>query len=428
MITKFDSLYAGHVDMGDVGYGGTAVNDRAFGNEHLSSVYAKTDAIAQTMDANGYDTFWLAEHHFQPEGYECIPNVLMSAVHLAHATERLNIGCGFNIAPMWHPLRLAEDYATADILTGGRVIFGVGRGYHSREIETFGSPLFDQGGNRDLFEEQVDIIFKAFNEEAFSHKGKYYTIPPSVPYRGYQLERITVVPRPLRLPVECWQPIQSATPRGLDFMAKHGIKGIIGGGVAEGGAMRRVVEAYRDANARAGRELALGENLSFGFHFYIADSKEKAMREAAKYFEENLKMFGPLRLVRALSDEQIDAMSDPRRASTADLPRIEGAVEAGGFLCGPPDLITEQLRRVEASYPGLDRVSVSLPVGAPQAVITEQLEWFAAEVMAGFGGGKAVGDAAAAASAGDAGAAAASAADAAAGAGASAADAAAGGD
>ena len=122
-----------------------------------------------------------------------------------------------------------------------------GAGYHSREIESFGSPLFDQEGNRDLFEEQVDIIFKAFNEDSFSHHGKNYTIPPSVPYRGYQLEEITLVPRPLRLPVECWQPIQSATPRGLDFMAKHGIKGIIGGGVAEGGAMHRVIEAFQAA-------------------------------------------------------------------------------------------------------------------------------------------------------------------------------------
>jgi len=384
MITKFDSLYAGHVDMDDIGYAGTAVNDRLFHNDHLASVYAKTDAIAKTMDANGYDTFWLAEHHFQPEGYECLPNVLMSAVHLAHITDRLNIGCGFNIAPMWHPLRLAEDYATADILTGGRVIFGVGRGYHSREIESFGSPLFDQEGNRDLFEEQVDIIFKAFNESSFSHHGKNYTIPPSVPYRGYQLEEITLVPRPLNLPVECWQPIQSATPRGLDFMAKHGIKGIIGGGVAEGGAMHRVIEAFRDAYARTGVDLELGENLSFGFHFYLADSKEKAIKEAATLFEENLKMFGPLRLVRALSEEQIEAMSDPKRAPTFDLPRIEGAVEAGGFLCGRPEEVIEQLKRLEEMYPGLDRVSVSQPVGTSEAIITEQLEWFAKEVMPAF--------------------------------------------
>ena len=95
---------------------------------------------------------------------------------------------------MWHPLRLAEDFATVDILTGGRIVFGVGRGYHTREVETFGSPLRDQEANRALFEEQVDIIFKAFNNERFSYKGKYYTLPPEVPYRGYNPQRAH--PRP----------------------------------------------------------------------------------------------------------------------------------------------------------------------------------------------------------------------------------------
>ena len=67
--------------------------------------------FARKLDEIGFETFWLAEHHFQHEGYECIPNVLMMALHLAHRTTRLRIGCGFNIAPMWHPLRLAEDFA-----------------------------------------------------------------------------------------------------------------------------------------------------------------------------------------------------------------------------------------------------------------------------------------------------------------------------
>ena len=384
MITKFDSLYAGHVDMADVGYGGVAVNDRRFPNDHLATAYDKAEAIAKTMDRLGYDTFWMAEHHFQPEGYECLPNILMEAVHLAHLTDRLNIGCGFNITPMWHPLRLAEDFATADILTKGRTVFGVGRGYHTREVDTFGAPLLDQEANRNLFEEQCEIIFRAFEEESFSHKGEYYTIPPEVPYRGYTLKEITLVPRPVNLPVECWQPIQSATPRGLNFMAKHGIKGVIGGGVAEGGGTRRVIEAFRDANARAGRELALGENLSVGFHFHIADTPEKAMKTAGKYYEENLKMFGPLRLVRALSDEQIDAMSDPSRAPTYDLPRIEDAVKVGGFLAGPPDVIIERLKRLEAEYPGMERVGVSHPVGTPRSEILEQLEMFAEQVMPAF--------------------------------------------
>ena len=234
MITKFDSLFAGHVDMEDVGYAGTAVNDRKFDNDHLSTAFEKGEAIAKVLDRCGFDTFWMAEHHFQPEGYECIPNIMQLSVHMAHLTDNIKFGCGFNIAPMWHPLRMAEDYATADILTGGRMIFGVGRGYHTREVEVFGNPMLDADANRDLFEEQVDVIMKAFKHESFSHHGKNYDIPPDVPYRGYDLKEITLVPRPVN-PVETWQPIVSASERGLNFMAKHGIKGIIGGGAAVGG-------------------------------------------------------------------------------------------------------------------------------------------------------------------------------------------------
>ena len=386
MITQFSSLFAGHVDMDDIGFAGTAVNDRSFSDEHLATVFDKTVAIAQLLDRTGYHSFWLAEHHFQVEGYECIPNLLMLDVHLAHLTKNLKLGCAFNISPMWHPLRLAEDFATADILTGGRVIFGVGRGYHTREVEAFGAPLLDQEANRDLFEEQVDIIFKSFNQRSFSHHGKYYDIPPRVPYRGYELEEITLVPRPVNCPVECWQPIQGGTARALDFMVKHSIKGIIGGGVAEGGAMDTVVEAYRDALVRGGRDAELGEDLCIGFHCYLAPTKEQGIKEAAKYYEENLKMFGPLRLTRRLSDQQIRDISDPKRAPFAGLPGMQEAVDTGAFLCGPPEQIIEQLKRLEERYPGLECVNVGQPVGTPQSVILEQLQWFAEEVMPAFKG------------------------------------------
>ncbi|MDP7619716.1 MAG: hypothetical protein QF652_05680, partial [Dehalococcoidia bacterium] len=134
---------------------------------------------------------------------------------------------------------------------------------------------------------------------------------------------------------------------------------VIGGGVAEGGATRRVVEAFTESRIRAGRQTEIGGALSFGFQFYIADSQEEAMAAAGKYYEENLKMFGPLRLIRALSEEQIEIMSDPKQAPTADLPHIEDAVATGGFLAGPPDQIIEQLKAVEGWYPGLDRIMVS---------------------------------------------------------------------
>src|SRR5437667_11431008 len=119
MISKFSTVYAGHVDLGDMGQMATPANERRYSNEHLASVFDKTEAIARCTDEHGYSILWLAEHHFQHEGYECIPNILMEAIHLAHLTTRLRIGCGFNITPMWHPLRLAEDFATADILTRG---------------------------------------------------------------------------------------------------------------------------------------------------------------------------------------------------------------------------------------------------------------------------------------------------------------------
>src|SRR5712671_1495867 len=306
MITKFTTVYAGHVDLPDRGQNTTPANERRYSNEHLASVFEKTEAIAKKMDALGYDTIWLAEHHFQHEGYECIPNDLMMAVHLSHVTKNIKIGCAFNIAPMWHPLRLAEDFATADILTGGRTIFGVGRGYHTREVETFGAPMLDQDANRELFEEQVEIVMKAFNEERFAHRGKHYTLPPEVPYRGYALKDLTLVPRPARLPVECWQPIQGGSQRALEFMAKHGIQGLVGGGSAEGGAMHQVVLGWQEAHKKRGIQLELGERLCFGFHFYIAESREAGIRAAGKFYEENMKMFGELRLVRALSEEQIE--------------------------------------------------------------------------------------------------------------------------
>ena len=133
-------------------------------------------------------------------GVRGIPNLILLGTYLATQTERLKFGCAFNVVPMWHPIRLAEDFAMADILTGGRVIFGVGRGYHTREVETFGAPMLDNDANKEFFEEQMEIILKCFNEESFSYQGKHYTIPAPVPYRGYDLKEITVVPRPIHRP------------------------------------------------------------------------------------------------------------------------------------------------------------------------------------------------------------------------------------
>ena len=386
MITQFGALFAGNVDMDNIGLDGTPVNDRWLPDEHLAGVFEKGQNMAQLMDRLGYDTFWMAEHHFQPEGYECIPNLLLYYVHLAQVTERLKFGCGFNIGPMWHPLRLAEDFATADILTGGRVIFGVGRGYHTREVDSFGVPstLTDNDANREWFEEQVEIIFKSFNNRSFSHHGKHYDIPPKVPYRGYELEEITLVPRPRTLPVECWQPLVSASQRAMDFMAKHNIKGVIGGGAAVAGANHDVLLRWQETLAKAGRETQLGGDLIIAYSTFIADTEEKAIAQARPYFEEHMKMFGPLGFVD-LTPEQINAMGDPRRARSAGLPTLEQNIDSGVWLCGPPELITEKLLAIQETFPGLEAVNVGPPAGGvSERVFLEQLEWFGKEVMPTF--------------------------------------------
>jgi alkanesulfonate monooxygenase SsuD/methylene tetrahydromethanopterin reductase-like flavin-dependent oxidoreductase (luciferase family) len=384
MISKFATVYPGHIDLPDRGQDATPANERRFSNDALASVFTKTEAVAQTMDRLGFHSLWLAEHHFQHEGYEVIPNLLMVAVHLSHLTKTLKIGCGFNIAPMWHPLRLAEDFAVADILTKGRTIFGVGRGYHTREVETFGAPMLNQDANRELFEEQVDIIFKAFNTESFSHRGKYYTLPPEVPYRGYQLKEITLVPRPVNRPVECWQPVVSASPRGLDFMIRHNIKGAVGGGAAT--LQQGPITAYRDAAARAGKDLKLGENLMLGIFFHLADSREKAVAALRPLYEEHAKMFAPLGFLPGATPAQVEAISRRGGWYEAGAPKLEDYMKTGAWFAGTPEELVAYLKDLEARYPGMEHINLSTPMGTPQAMMLEQFEWVAEAVMPAFKG------------------------------------------
>src|ERR671919_323409 len=225
MITKFHVLYVGQIELDNIGRTGTPANDRRYSDERLREVFATAKDVAQTMDNLGFDVLWMAEHHFQREGYEVIPNLIQTGLWLATQTKRLKFGCAFNILPMWHPIRLAEDYAMADIVTDGRIVMGVGRGYHTREVESFGAPLLDAEKNRALFEEQLQLLLTCFNKPEFHFKGKFYEAPPEVDYRGYRLTDITLVPRPKHLPVDIWMPIASG--KTIDLMARYGRKAMV---------------------------------------------------------------------------------------------------------------------------------------------------------------------------------------------------------
>ncbi len=379
MIKRFSVLYVGQIDLENTGLDGTPADERRYPNERLVGAYDNAVALAKHMDELGYYCMWTAEHHFQREGYECFPNLILLGVHLAGLTKQLKFGGAFNVVPMWHPLRLAEDFAMADIMTGGRLIFGVGRGYHSREVETFGAPVIDNDANKELFEEQMEIIFKAFNEDSFSHKGKHYTIPADVPYRGYQLKDITLVPKPINNPVEIWQPIASG--RTLEYIARKGIKGM----VALTGELlvNQLFSSYRDIAAEEGRNLALGQDMALGIGYYIAGSKQEAIDTVRPYHDERYKWFAPFGFVR-YTDSQGRAWGTPGAPSRA--PTIEEGVEQKVWYCGEPDGFIQFLRDIEERYPGLEDVVLQWPEGMPWLEYKEQLSRFAKDVMPAFTG------------------------------------------
>ena len=377
MIKHFSVLYVGNIDLENVGLDGTPADDRRYSNERLVQSYDTATRAAKLMDELGYYALWMAEHHFQREGYECIPNIILLGTHLASQTKRLKFGCAFNISPMWHPLRLAEDYALADVLTNGRIIFGVGRGYHSREVETFGAPVIDNDANRELFEEQMEIIRKAFNEESFSHKGKHYTIPADVPYRGYDMQEVTLVPRPLNLPVETWQPIVSG--RSIEFTARNGFKGVVA--LTGETIVEDMFARYQEAAAQHGRALELGEDLALGIGFYIADTEQEAIDRLRPFHDERYKWFAPFGFVR-YADEQGRTWGTP--GAPARVPRVEDGAQQKAWICGPASELVDYLHEVESKYPGLEHIILHWPEGMPRDEFMEQLRVFAAEVIPAF--------------------------------------------
>ncbi len=110
----------GGVEMDDAGPGPPASTDRRSTSEEAWEATERVIDMAVVCDDLGYDSYWLAEHHFQHEGYEVVPNGILLGAVIAERTQRIRIGMAFNIVPQWHPLRLAEDFATLHNLSGGR--------------------------------------------------------------------------------------------------------------------------------------------------------------------------------------------------------------------------------------------------------------------------------------------------------------------
>ena len=190
------------------------------------------------------------------------------------------------------------------------------------------------------------------------------------------------MPRPLRQPVECWQPVVSASARGLDFMMKHRIKGLIGGGAAT--MAEKSIYAFKEASERAGLDYKLGEGLSLGIFYHLADSRERGIREVTPWYEEHVKMFGPLGFVPGITPAQLEASTKRGGWGAGGVPTVEDYMKVGAWFAGPPEELCAYLRSLEERFPGLEYVHLSNSMGTPKAAMLEQLAWLGKDVMPAF--------------------------------------------
>jgi alkanesulfonate monooxygenase SsuD/methylene tetrahydromethanopterin reductase-like flavin-dependent oxidoreductase (luciferase family) len=188
-------------------------------------------------DQLGFDIAWLAElHFFRP--FSIMPAPLYIAVAAAQRTRRIRFGTGVTLLPFHHPLRVAEEAAVVDILTGGRLDLGVGRGTIALHFQGFG---IDREESRPRFEEGLAVILKAWTTEHFDHKGHYFEFPETA-----------VVPKPLQKP---HPPIRIAanSPETAEFAGLNNFDVMVASPINPMPGFFEHVRKYRDALTRAGR-------------------------------------------------------------------------------------------------------------------------------------------------------------------------------
>src|SRR5256885_12902426 len=152
-------------------------SDRTFAQE-----YREIIDLARLAETLGFESAWVSEHHGSGDGY--MPSLLPTLAAFAAATEHIKLGTGVMLTPFHHPLRLAEDAAAVDLISGGRLILGLGLGWREEEFRMFGVP-FGERLRRTI--EAVEILRLAWTGERFSYEGKVHSY-----------DRVKITPRPAR--------------------------------------------------------------------------------------------------------------------------------------------------------------------------------------------------------------------------------------
>jgi alkanesulfonate monooxygenase SsuD/methylene tetrahydromethanopterin reductase-like flavin-dependent oxidoreductase (luciferase family) len=285
----------------------------------LESVYAGAIERFEIMDEAGYDAVWLAEHHFS--GFSVCPSVHMMATVAATRTSRMRIGTAVSLAPFYHPLRLAEEVALLDMISGGRVNWGAGRGFSRVEFDAFGIPV-EESGSR--FHEAVDVVLNAWTNERLTHHGQFF-----------DFENVEVLPKPLQAPhPPVWM---AATSEGaIDWAASRGFSILMDPHCtcADLGAKRA---RYGEQMAAAGHS-ADGRDIPMARLIAIAESAEQAEAVARRGAEWTVGSY--------IGGQHRPAHQAPSAVAAPD--PVQRYVDEV-ILHGTPESVIEQIRALQES-------------------------------------------------------------------------------
>jgi natural product biosynthesis luciferase-like monooxygenase protein len=234
-----------------------------------AEVYANTLEECRLADELGFHTVWLAEHHFSH--YGICPSLAPLAGALARETRRARIGTAVVVAPFEHPLRIAEEWAEVDILSGGRLEFGLGRGYQPTEFQGLGVSM---ANTRERFDETLEIIRRAWTQDRMEFKGAFYEVPP-----------VRVLPKPLQRP---HPPLWTAavSPDTYVLAARRGLKVLTSPAFTPFDLLRKNYDAY-NSEWTAAHDAAPGAEICMNKIIHVADTSKQAredLREPVLWF------------------------------------------------------------------------------------------------------------------------------------------------
>ena len=332
---------------------------------------------------------WLGEHHFGPYGLGDLPNPILLGADLAARTSKIRIGQMANIAPWWHPIRLAEDLAILDNMTGGRVDVGFGRGiwpYEGPQFHPNADPRKDRE-NRELFNEMVEIVRKIWTNEYFSYHGTNYSFPaedtafshpryPSNPawQDGERVTKLRVTPRPYQKPhPPLWMTV--STDRSVSTAAELGLKACYWQPPAL--RIRQRMELYaRVRTELEGRHFSLGEDQAVMRSTYVASSMEEARRDAEEGIMSSFIFNDPFR------GRQV--FTNPDEVLAPEVKLDWDFLEPRTLLVGSPENVVEKIQELQEVC-HLDYLLVEFThMGIPLSKTLKNLETFATKVMPRF--------------------------------------------